>query len=94
MGALIFLALEPWAGEPGVGLGLLDPKLSLLNFHPLQVDVGPASSVFHVSAQLSVWEKMSPNFCLDARYFSSSLYAIGAFPAATLVLELRGSKSE
>ena len=30
----------------------------------------------------------------DARYFSSSLYASGAFQAATLVLELRGSKSE
>ena len=31
---------------------------------------------------------------LDARYFSSSLYAIGAFQAATPVLELRGSESE
>ena len=31
---------------------------------------------------------------LDARCFSSSLYAIGAFQAATLVLELRGSESE
>ena len=31
---------------------------------------------------------------LDARYFSSSLYASGAFQAATLVLELRGSESE
>ena len=31
---LIFLALEPWAGGPGVGLGLLAPKISLLNFYP------------------------------------------------------------
>ena len=30
---------------------------------------------------------------LDARYFSSSLYATGAFQAATLVLGLRGSES-
>ena len=32
--------------------------------------------------------------CLDARYFSSCLYATGAFQAATSVLELRGSESE
>ena len=38
--------------------------------------------------------KLSPSSHLDARYFSSSLYAPGAFQAATLVLELRGSKSE
>ena len=31
---------------------------------------------------------------LDVRHFSSSLYATGAFQAATLVLELRGSESE
>ena len=31
---------------------------------------------------------------LDARHFSSSLYAAGALQAATLVLELRGSESE
>ena len=31
---------------------------------------------------------------LDARHFSFSLYATGAFPAATLVMELRGSESE
>ena len=30
----------------------------------------------------------------DARHFSFSLYATGAFQAATLVLELRGSESE
>ena len=32
--------------------------------------------------------------CLDARHFSFSLYTTGAFQAATLVLELRGSKYE
>ena len=32
--------------------------------------------------------------CLDAGYFSFSLYATGAFQAATLVLELKGSESE
>ena len=32
--------------------------------------------------------------CLDARHFSLSLYTTGAFQAATLVLELRGSESE
>ena len=41
---LIFLALEPWAGGPGVGLGLLVPKVSLLNFYPLHLDVGPSLS--------------------------------------------------
>ena len=30
----------------------------------------------------------------DARHFSFSLYTTGAFQGATLVLELRGSKSE
>ena len=38
--------------------------------------------------------KLSPSSRLDARYFSSSLYATGALQAATPVLELRGSKSE
>ena len=38
--------------------------------------------------------RLSPSSCLDARYFSSSLYATVAFQAATLVLELRGSESE
>ena len=42
------------------------------------------------SACLSVWEKVSPSSHLDTRPFSSSLYATGAFQAATLVLELRG----
>ena len=41
---LIFLALEPWAGGPGVGLGLLDPKKSLLNFNLPHGGEGPASS--------------------------------------------------
>ena len=31
---------------------------------------------------------------LDARHFSSSLCTTGAFQAATLVLELRGSESD
>ena len=38
--------------------------------------------------------KLSPNSCLDASHFSSSLYSTGAFQAATLVLEPRGSESE
>ena len=38
--------------------------------------------------------KLSPSSCLDARHFRFSLCAPGAFQAATLVLELRGSKSE
>ena len=29
-----FLALESWTGESGVGLGLLDPEISLPNFNP------------------------------------------------------------
>ena len=42
---LIFLALEPWAGEPGVGLGLLAPEISPLNFYPSHMGVGPSCSV-------------------------------------------------
>ena len=38
--------------------------------------------------------KLSPSLCLDARHFSSSPYATGAFQAATLVLGFRGSESE
>ena len=41
---LIFLAWEPWAGGVGVGLGLLAPEISLLNFYPPHMDVRPAHS--------------------------------------------------
>ena len=41
---LIFLALDPWAGGPGMGLGLLAPEISLLNFYPPHVCEGPACS--------------------------------------------------
>ena len=36
--------LQPWAGGTGVGLGLLAPKISLLDFYLPLVDVGPARS--------------------------------------------------
>ena len=39
-------------------------------------------------------KKLLPSFHLDARLFTSSLYACGAFQAATPLLELRGSESE
>ena len=39
-------------------------------------------------------KKLSFSSHLDSRPFTSSLYATGAFQAATLVLELRGSESE
>ena len=32
------------AGDPGRGLGLLVPEISLLNFYPPYVNVGPALS--------------------------------------------------
>ena len=41
---IIFLILEPCAGSPGVGLGLLTPEISLLNFYPPLVGGGPAHS--------------------------------------------------
>ena len=41
---LIFLALEPLAGGPGVGLWLLTPKISLPNFYPPHVGEGPDCS--------------------------------------------------
>ena len=50
---LIFLGLEPWAGRPGVGLGLLDPEIPLLNFYLPHVGVGPACSMS--ALLLSVW---------------------------------------
>ena len=43
---LIFLVLEPWAGGPGVGLGLLVPEIALLNFYPC----GCRTILFHVYA--------------------------------------------
>ena len=42
---LLFLALELGAGGPGVGLGLLAPKISLLNFYLLHMDVGPTCCI-------------------------------------------------
>ena len=42
---LIFLALEPWAREAGMGLGLLASEIALLNFYTPHVDVGPAYSI-------------------------------------------------
>ena len=39
-------------------------------------------------------ERLFPSSCLDARHFSFSQYATGAFQAAALVLDLRGSESE
>ena len=38
--------------------------------------------------------KLSPRSLLDARHFSSSLCATGAFQAATLVLAFKWSESE
>ena len=35
----------PWAGYPSVRLGTLIPEISLLNFYPLHMDVGPAHSM-------------------------------------------------
>ena len=37
--------------------------------------------------------KLSPSSRLDARHFSSSLYATSAFQVSTLVLELTGNES-
>ena len=50
---LIFLALETQIGGPGVGLELPTPAISLPNFYPRHVDVGPASSTS--LALLPVW---------------------------------------
>ena len=55
---------------------------------------GSAKGQWPLPAFLSA-RKLSPSSHLDARHFSSSLCAPGAFQAAeTLVLELRGSESE
>ena len=39
------------------------------------------------------WRKLFSSSCLDARHFSSSMYATGAIQAAAPLLELRGSES-
>ena len=52
----ICLALEPYAGQPGVGLGLLATKISLPNFYPSHMDVGLAHSVS--LSLLPVWIDM------------------------------------
>ena len=57
---LIFLALESWAGGPGVGLGLLAPDISLPNFYPR----GCGASPFHVC---------TPPTCLDGCGFYNSI---------------------
>ena len=64
----------------------------------------PASSValLGVGSEMGQWpllaflsgRKLSPSSCLDARHFSSFLYATSAFQAAILVLELRVSESK
>ena len=53
---LIFLALEPWAGGPGVGMGFLAPEISLLNFYPPQVCMEPAHS--RSAHLLKVWRDL------------------------------------
>ena len=50
---LIFLTLEPWAGRPGVGLGLLALEISLLSFYPPHMGKGPACSTS--ALLLPVW---------------------------------------
>ena len=48
---------------------------------------------WHLPTYLSR-RKLSPSSHLDARHYIFSLYATGAFQAATLVLELRESEFE
>ena len=50
---LIFLALQPWAGEPGVGLRLLAPEIYLLNLYPPHMGEESAHSMF--APLLPVW---------------------------------------
>ena len=54
---------------------------------------GSAKRQWPVPAILS-GRKLSSSSCPNARHFRSSLYATGAFQAATPVLELRGSEFE
>ena len=56
-------------------------------------DVAPACRLCG-SARLSVWERAVPQLLPWCQTLSPSLYATGAFQAATRVLELRGSESE
>ena len=47
------MALKPWTENPGMGLGILTPKIFLLNFYPPHVDVGPAQSM--TAPLLPIW---------------------------------------
>ena len=55
-------------------------------------EVGSAKGQWPLLAFLS-GRKLSPSSRLDASHFSSFLYAIGAFQAATAVLDLGGGES-
>ena len=55
---------------------------------------GRAQKGTMASAAFLSGRKLSPSSCLDARHFSSSLYATGAFQAVASLLELRVSKSD
>ena len=55
LAGFIFLALEPWAGGPGVGLELLTSEISRPNFYPPQVDVGPAHSASPPLLLVLIW---------------------------------------
>ena len=61
----------------------------LMEFQIWRLPIGSVALATFLSGR-----KLSPSSCLDARYFSFSLYATDAFQAATPVLELRGSESE
>ena len=67
---LSFLALEPSAPGPGVGLGLLTPEISLPNFYPPHVGEGPASCFFLHSTSLNPLQPFSlPLSSLLKEYF-------------------------
>ena len=58
--------LEPWSGEPDVGLGFLVPEIPLLNFYPPHMGMGPTHSE-------SVPFLPSPTTSLDIYGFFNSI---------------------
>ena len=90
-------------GTESQGISMVGP-IVLARLMESQIWHPPASSValWEESSEKGQWplpaflfgRKLPLSSCLDARHFSFSLYATGAFEAVTLVLELRGNESE
>ena len=70
---LIFLALEPWAGWSGVGLGVPCSRDTPPDFYPPYVAVGP---LCHISAPLHI--SSLPTHLDECGFFNSLIVGLTA----------------